>query len=85
MQGNEGRKYEVDMAGKKGEMKGEQRETERDMKGTEMKTRGAQGDERETKDKETNRYNGRCREMTRNERTGHAWKMKRTCRENTGT
>ena len=44
VQGNEGRKWEVDMTGKQGEMKGKQSGTERDMKGTKMKTRGAQGE-----------------------------------------
>ena len=70
------------MTGKQREMKGKQRGTQRDMKGTELKTVGAQG-ERETKHKETNRHDGmRCREMARNARTGHAWKMKPTYREN---
>ena len=50
------------------------------MKGKQSK--GSAGNERETKHKETNRHDGRCREMTRNERTGHTWKMKRTYREN---
>ena len=40
------------------------------------------GNERETKDKETNRHDGRCREMTGTQRTGHTWKMRRTYREN---
>ena len=68
------------MTGKQRDMKGKQRGTERDMQGTEMKTRGVQGEGEETKHKET-KHDGRCREMTRNERTGHAWQMKLTYRE----
>ena len=48
---------------------------ERGTKGT------GKGQKWETKDKDTNRHDGRCREMTRNERTGHTWKMKLTYRE----
>ena len=70
------------MTGKQGEMKGKRRGTERDMKGKEPKTGGVIGNESETKDKETKGHEGRCREMTGNERTGHTWKMKRTYREN---
>ena len=69
------------MTGKRRDMKGKQRGTERDMQGTEMKTGECRGKERETTHKETNRHDGRCREMTRDERTGHTWKMKRTYRE----
>ena len=47
-----------------------------------MKQGECRGNERETKDKETNRHDGRCREITGNERTGHTWKMKRRYREN---
>ena len=70
------------MTGKQRDTKGKPSGTERDMQGTEMKTRGvsAGGKERETTHKETNRHDGRCREMTRNERTGHTWKNVRDMR-----
>ena len=70
------------MTGNRRDMKGKQRGTERHVQGTEMKTGECRGKERETTHKETNWHDGRCREMTRDERTGHTWKMKRTYREN---
>ena len=61
-------------------MTGKQREMT--CKGQKGKQGECRGNERETKHKDTTRHDGRCREMTCNERTGHTWKMKRTYREN---
>ena len=57
------------MSGKQREMKGKQRGTERDMTGTEMKTR-CRGNDRETKHNETNRHDGRCREHDSQRKNG---------------
>ena len=51
-----------------------------------METGGVRGGTaaRQTKDKETKGHEGRCREMTGNERKGHTLKMKRTYEKMTG-